>query len=348
MQLVRSMIGVALASAWLLACSGDGARGGLRVGMAGPDGGVAGAGGFGNSATGGTNGSLPSSDNALEVEIQHDTLAVELITLRCAGDCAEVEAVASGGHEPYTFAWDDGPAGATRMLCPEQTRSFGVEVTDTAIEADELGYEAQTARAEVTAEVLRCAEDGGLPPIESDCGPGATAPLQLVVQRESVTTDVYVQENGNLADYSASVYGAPPTPLAIVASAQREIHLGSCTQLLLAADAAGTQDVGWDDTLIVEYRSAPGAAVDKRWLYGAVSPVTYLPTNEQLTSTEPPAIPGWDLQPPVPNPLPFGYPALAIDLMRAAPSDAKDFELTLHVLDASAFGSTTDIWLIPR
>jgi hypothetical protein len=333
----------------LFACGGDGSRG-LRVGMGSPGAGASGgAAGVDNpSGSGGSAGGIDSSDNALAVEIQHEALAVELVTLRCAGECAEVEAVASGGHEPYTFAWDDGPTATVRMLCPEETTTFGVAVTDTAVEAEEHEYEARTARAEVTAEVLRCPEDGGVPPIESDCGPGATAPFLLVAARESTTTDVFVQENGNLADYTATLYGGLPATLAIVATAQSEIHLGSCTKLLLAADAAGTQNVGWDDTMIVEYRSAPGAAIDKRWLYGSVSPVTHVPTGEELSPVADPTVPGWDLVPPVPNPVPFGYAPLAIDLMGAAPSAAKDFELTIHVLDASSLGSTTEIWAIPR
>jgi hypothetical protein len=330
------------------ACSSDSPRG-LVVGMDTPQGGASGSGASGgvDNPSGGVSGAVQATDDALEIEIQREALKVELITLRCAGECAEVEAVARGGHEPYAFAWDDGPTDSVRMLCPEETASFGVAVTDTGYETEEFTYDARTERAEVTAEVLRCTDDAGMPPTESDCGPDATAPLLLIARRESTTTDVFVAENGNLPDYTASLYGTP-APLAIVATAQRAINLGSCTKLLLAADAAGTQNVGWDDTLIVEYRSAPGAAIEKRWLYGTVSPVTYEPTGEQLTSLVAPTIAGWDLDPPVPNPLPFGYPPLAIDLMSAAPSAAKEFELTVHVLDASSFGSTTDIWLIPR
>ena len=52
--------------------------------------------------------------------------------------------------------------------------------------------------------------------------------------------------------------------------------------------------------------------------------------------------------PAVPNPLPFGYAPLAIDLMDQAPSAAKDFALTVRVLDTGGFGSTTDVWAIPH
>jgi hypothetical protein len=338
---------IAVLCALSIGCSGDGSRG-LRVGMAGDEAGAsAGAAGIDNPSGGGTGGGIDISDNALEVEIQRDALEVELLTLSCAGECAEVEAIARGGHKPYAFLWDDGSAESVRTLCPDETTTFRVAVTDTAIETEEHEYEARTERAELTAEVLRCPDDAGAPPLESDCGPGATAPFLLVARRESAGTAVYVQENGNLADYVANVYGVE-MPLAVIGSATHEIHLGTCTQLLLAADAAGTQNVGWDDTMIVEYQSAPGAAIDARWLYGAVSPVTYVPTGEQLAVALAPTVAGWDLDPPVPNPLPFGYAPLSIDLMREAPSDANDFELTVHVLDASSIGSTTDIWVIPR
>jgi hypothetical protein len=347
MKIVRR-VSLALLSAMAIGCSADGSRG-LRVGAAGDEAGdsAAGSAGIDNPGGGGSAGGIEISDNALEVEIQHQALAVELVTLSCAGECVEVEAVASGGHPAYTFAWDDGPTTPLRMLCPDETTTFGVSVTDSPIDTDELSYEAHTERAEVTAEVLRCPDDGGVPPVESDCGPGATAPFLLVGRRESAGTAVYVQENGTLADYVANLFGVETT-LAVIASATREIHLGTCTQLLLAADAAGTQNVGWDDTMLVEYRSAPGAAIAERWLYGSVSPITYVPTGAQLMTAATPAVAGWDLDPPVPNPLPFGYAPLSIDLMDQAPSDAKDFELTVHVLDASSFGSTTDIWVIPR
>jgi len=56
------------------------------------------------------------------------------------------------------------------------------------------------------------------------------------------------------------------------------------------------------------------------------------------------SVSGFSLDPPVPNGGAFGYPALAIDLMKEIPSPAADFELTLYILDYGAVGSTTDIW----
>jgi hypothetical protein len=150
----------------LVGCGGDGGGRGLRVGMNGPEGGGnAGVAGIDNPS-GGASGGLDVMEHALAVEVQHESLAVELVTLRCAGECAEVEAVATGGHPPYTFAWDDGPTDAMRMLCSDATTTFGVAVTDTGIDTEELSYAARTERAEVTAAVLSCSDDGGVPEAE--------------------------------------------------------------------------------------------------------------------------------------------------------------------------------------
>lgn len=159
-------------------CSSDSSRG-LRVGMDMPQGGASGGDGVDNPSGAGA---VQATDDALEVEIQREALKVELITLRCAGECAEVEAVARGGHEPYAFAWDDGPTESVRMLCPEETAAFGVAVTDSGYETEEFMYDAQTARAEVTARVLECSDAG--PPaielcIENPSFEGSVTPTQL-------------------------------------------------------------------------------------------------------------------------------------------------------------------------
>jgi hypothetical protein len=166
--------------AGVIGCSGDGP--GLRVGMSAPEGGgSAGTAGIDNPSAD-ASGGFDVMEHALAVEIQHEALAVELVTLRCAGECAEVEAVASGGHPPYEFAWDDGPTAAARMLCPEETAAFGVAVTDTGFETEEFTYQANTERAEVTARVLECS-DGGMPMpqacIENPSLEGVVTPGQL-------------------------------------------------------------------------------------------------------------------------------------------------------------------------
>lgn len=151
-----------------LGCSGDSSRGPLRVGRDGP-GGAAGeeqTAGFGGPGGAGVGGSAEA--HALTAEI-HDPegLRIELVTLSCDGECAEVEAVASGGFPPYRFRWDDDSTAAARRLCADATTVFTVEVEDTAIDLEEFQYEAQHASAAVTAEVIGCDEpDGGAPPGE--------------------------------------------------------------------------------------------------------------------------------------------------------------------------------------
>jgi hypothetical protein len=100
----------------------------------------------------------------------HDVaeMTIELITLACAGDCADIEAVAHGGNPPYAFAWEDGSTSAARHVCLDAATTLTVTATDTAIDTDELGYEAQSTSADVTATVLACT-DGGMPPV-ADAG----------------------------------------------------------------------------------------------------------------------------------------------------------------------------------
>src|SRR4051812_36082338 len=69
------------------------------TGPGGSGGGVGGGAGFQTNVDGG-------SAQTLTVHVEdHDRVAIDLITLRCDGECADVEAVAHGGYEPYTSAW---------------------------------------------------------------------------------------------------------------------------------------------------------------------------------------------------------------------------------------------------
>jgi hypothetical protein len=314
--------------------SGQGAAGSAGMGFENPG---------GNAGTG-----VQQADNALTVRVEDvREMTIEIITLACAGDCADIEAVARGGHPPYTFEWEDGSTDAMRRVCLEAAAELTVSTTDTAIEADENGYEAQTARTEVSARVLDCADagaqDGGVP--GASCGQGAVETFRAFERQESRSTLEWADANGYLADYLAPSLGN--APLAIIASVQRTIELGSCTQLRLAGDAEGTRTFGWDDSVIVEYRSAPGAAVERRWYYGSVASVMHEPTSTSLISVVPPTVAGWDLDPPVFNPLPFGWEPLAIDLMTQVPAGVRSFELTIHLLDAGNVGGTTEVWVIP-
>lgn len=149
----------------LSACGGEASP--LRVGAEdSPTGGSAGSAGF-NPAPGGggsgTTGGSGSSRNPLTVQVTDlDEMEIELVTLRCAGECAEVQAVARGGNPPYEIVWSDGSTEATRELCPRATTSYEVTAIDTPIVTDEFSYGGSSKVARVTAEVLDC-PDGGIP-----------------------------------------------------------------------------------------------------------------------------------------------------------------------------------------
>jgi hypothetical protein len=93
--------------------------------------------------------------SALDAQIEQNDLVVTFVTVTCSGGCADIQAVASGGHPPYHFAWDDGSTAAARQVCPSATKTYSVDVTDTAT-VGEVPHPAQSAKAQVTADVLDC------------------------------------------------------------------------------------------------------------------------------------------------------------------------------------------------
>jgi hypothetical protein len=95
----------------------------------------------------------------LDAHIEENHVAVTFVTLGCAGPCANVVAVASGGHPPYTFQWDDGSTSATRQVCPTSSTSYLVKVTDTGL-SGELATPPQTVQVPLAANVIAC-PDGG-------------------------------------------------------------------------------------------------------------------------------------------------------------------------------------------
>jgi len=96
----------------------------------------------------------------LDAYIEQGTVAVNLVTLSCTGDCATVQAVGLGGDPPYTYVWENGSTSAVRRVCPTADTDYSVKVTDTG-GAGEIPRPPQTASASVTADVLAC-PDGGL------------------------------------------------------------------------------------------------------------------------------------------------------------------------------------------
>src|SRR6185312_1397173 len=96
---------------------------------------------------------------SLDAHIESGGIAVQLVTLGCSAGCADVQAIATGGNPPYSFAWQDGAVGAARHLCPSATESFEVTASDTG-GSGELPRPSQTAKAQVTAQVLACPDAG--------------------------------------------------------------------------------------------------------------------------------------------------------------------------------------------
>jgi hypothetical protein len=111
-------------------------------------------------------------------------MTVTFVTLRCAGSCADVEAVATGGNPPYDFSWEDGTTSATRQVCPTSSTRYSVTVSDTGT-TGELGQPSQTVQVPLSADVIACPDGGALDGGPFDCttiltssavsaGPGST------------------------------------------------------------------------------------------------------------------------------------------------------------------------------
>jgi hypothetical protein len=146
----------------LTACSGGGDPK-LRVGKEDNDG-PGGSAGIGSGAGQVGDGGIGTGDEALSVRVEDiEKMTIEVITLACAGDCADIEAVAHGGNPPYAFAWEDGSKSAKRRVCLDESATLEVAATDTAITTEEFEYAAQTARSTISAVVLECTHvgDGG-------------------------------------------------------------------------------------------------------------------------------------------------------------------------------------------
>jgi hypothetical protein len=137
-------LGSVLGSLFVLGCGGSDAGNSLDVGgdEAGTFVPVPGAGG-----------------DAFDASVQENGVTVTFVTLTCAAGCADVEAVATGGNPPYSYAWTDGARGATRHLCPTSTTGYSVNVTDSG-SSGEFAKAAQTVKATLEANVVAC-PDGG-------------------------------------------------------------------------------------------------------------------------------------------------------------------------------------------
>jgi hypothetical protein len=174
-----------LGATLLAACSSDvdtGRRckpGDTRCTSSRGDGGLSVAGS--GSGHAGSSASLPE-DAALRAHIEDaNAIQIDVVTLSCAGECAEIVAVARGGIPPYTFAWDDGETSARRQVCLQSSDELSVHVQDTKIESDEFYYGGQTTSASVSVTVLECPGDGGTSDacLDNPSFEGTVTPTQL-------------------------------------------------------------------------------------------------------------------------------------------------------------------------
>jgi hypothetical protein len=162
MQTLLTTLAIALMLS-TAACSTEAGGKRLRVGNEAADAGD-GAGQAGRAGSAGAGGlSSSGGDGAFDVRIEDASgMTIEVVTLHCDGECAQVEAVASGGNPPYRYSWEDGSTAAARRVCLDASTTLSVTATDTASAAVEFSHAAQTATTELTATVLGCG-DGGVP-----------------------------------------------------------------------------------------------------------------------------------------------------------------------------------------
>src|SRR5262249_40576739 len=127
------------------------------------------------------------------------------------------------------------------------------------------------------------------------------------------------------------------------------LDLGSCAHMALGSEPTAVAPVGWDNFLLVEYRTAPDQPVTRAWYYAGsgLTVIRAKPTQPMLVHEAAPTVEGAMLDPPIPSAAAFGYPAKTIDFMSDLPLGST-FELTLYVLDYGGAGSTTEIWLFPQ
>jgi hypothetical protein len=143
----------------------------------------------------------------LDAYIEQGQVAVKIITLRCAGACADVEAVATGGTPPYAYVWDNGSTDPTRHLCPTSDASFHVQVTDTGT-TGEFTQAAQTVQVPLTTQVFAC-PDAAAP--GGDAAAEASDGTLLASVTVPGTTDIWLagQPDGSTLMYTNQTDTAP-------------------------------------------------------------------------------------------------------------------------------------------
>ncbi len=142
----------------------------------------------------------------LDAHIEENGVTVTFVTLSCAGGCADVEAVGTGGHPPYTFKWDNGSTNASRQVCSASSTNYSVKVTDTGT-TGEFARPAQTVQVPLAADVLSCPDGGATSGGGTDGGTG----IPLAQVTVPGTTDIWLagQADGAMLTYTNQVDVAP-------------------------------------------------------------------------------------------------------------------------------------------
>jgi hypothetical protein len=137
-------------------------------------------------SSGAFNGGDASALGPLDAHIEENHVTITFVTLSCSGPCADVEAVATGGHAPYTFAWDDGSTRATRRVCPASNASYQVKVTDTGV-TGEVPRPPETVQVPLAAKVIAC-PDAGTVDAAVDASPACA--VAAGTSPETITPDI--------------------------------------------------------------------------------------------------------------------------------------------------------------
>jgi hypothetical protein len=190
-------------------------------------------------------------------------VTVTFVTLTCSTECTNVQAVATGGFEPYTFAWEDGSTNPVRRLCPTSTSTFTVSVTDTGSNSKEFTRAPQTVSAPVTARVLECTgADAAVPPT----GTGGTGAADAGTGAPRMCTSIPLT-NGTCANAEGII--SPITGEALVAGVRQGFRLSGNASYIAGQpwhyEIWGSKDGCSLDEQLDAFQLPPSGPADLRW-----------------------------------------------------------------------------------
>ena len=196
------------------------------------------AGSGGASGAGSVAGSAGSSGSEYRVTIDASR------TMLCSGGCAELSALAENGNEPYAFAWSgdlgDGPG--PHEVCPDETTTYSVVASDTAVYGEEFGRPSRDTSASIEVRVDEgcVAPDGGT---DGDAGidevPGTSVLCSIAIsygEPNWISTYSGWEGNSNLAT-----------------DAEGNLYVAGAVQGTLDVGGTTITSVGIADALLLKY-----------------------------------------------------------------------------------------------